>query len=69
MSFSERDLRSIEDAIASGTLKVRYADREVWYQTTADLLKARETIRIGLGKSRSRRIAATYCKGLDDESH
>ncbi len=62
--FSEEDLKRIEDAIASGTLRVRYADREVWYQTTADLLKARDAMLRDLGKSRAQRVTATYDKGL-----
>ena len=62
--FSEADLKRIEAAIASGTLRVRYADREVWYQSTADLLKAREAMKRELGKTHSIRISAAYDKGI-----
>ena len=65
--FVQADLKAIENAIASGTLRVRLADREVWYQTTADLLKAREAVRRELGRSCSKRITAIYDKGLTTE--
>ena len=67
--FKESDLEAIEKAIASGTLRVRFADREVWYQTTGDLFRAREAVKRDLGRSRSNRVTVTYDKGLfSDES-
>lgn len=63
--MTEADLIVIETAIASGTLRVKFADREVQYQTTADLLKAREAIRKALGKSRIHSVTVNYSKGLD----
>lgn len=45
MAFSSTDLTTIEAAIASGSLRVRFGDgREVHYQTTADMLRARDAI-------------------------
>lgn len=45
MAFSASDLATVEAAIATGALRVRYADgREVTYQSAADLLKVRATI-------------------------
>lgn len=42
MAFSASDLATIEAAIATGALRVRFADgRQVDYQSGADLLKAR----------------------------
>lgn len=45
MAFSATDLATVEAALASGALRVRYADgREVTYQSAADLLKVRATM-------------------------
>lgn len=45
MAFSAADLATVETAIATGALRVRYADgREVTYQNAADLLRIRATI-------------------------
>ena len=38
MAFSQTDLDAIDAAIASGALRVKYKDREVQYQSLADLL-------------------------------
>ena len=63
--FTQDDLKNVEAALASGVLTLRLAGREVTYQTTSDLLRAREAIRKDLGKSRMRRVVVTYDKGLD----
>jgi hypothetical protein len=45
MAFTSSDLSTIDAAIATGALRVKFADgREVMYQTGADLLKARALI-------------------------
>lgn len=45
MAFTSTDLSTIEAAIATGTLRVRFADgREVTYQSGADLRAARAMI-------------------------
>ena len=64
--FTQDDLKSVESALASGVLTLRLAGREVTYQTTSDLLRAREAIRKDLGKSRMRRIVVNYDKGLNE---
>ena len=46
MAFTAEDQTRIEAAIASGTLRVRFADgREVTYQSAADLMAVRSLIR------------------------
>jgi cysteine synthase len=45
MAFTSADLTAIEKAIATGTLRVRFENREVQYQTITELLKARDVIR------------------------
>lgn len=69
MSFSQTDLDRIEAAIASGTLTVKYADKQVTYQSLTDLMKARDLIRKSLGaisKTGFGYITSTYNKGLND---
>lgn len=41
MAFTQADLDAIDQAIASGVLRVQFADRSVTYQSIADLLQAR----------------------------
>lgn len=46
MAFTAEDQTTIERAIASGTMRVRFADgREVTYQSSADLLAVRSLIK------------------------
>ena len=65
MSFTTEDLKKLDQAIASGTLLVRFADREVRYQTSSELLKVRDAIRRELGITPRRRIVGYYDKGLN----
>ena len=68
MAFTQTDLVNIRAAIASGVMKVRYADgREVTYQSGADMLAAEQRIMDGLasapGSGRRRRRAAAWRNG------
>jgi hypothetical protein len=45
MAFSQSQLDALEAAIASGTLEVRVGDKVVRYQTTSDMIKARDLLR------------------------
>lgn len=59
MAFSTDDLEVIERAIATGELRVRYADREVEYRSIEDLIKARRLILNGLnGRAKQTRVVA-----------
>lgn len=49
MSFTSDQLTAIETAIASGTLRVKYADREVQYASLTDLMRVRTLIMAALG--------------------
>lgn len=67
-TWTHDDLREIELAIAQGALRVKYIDREVTYQSRAELLATRELIRralgcAGAGLSGGRTYGA-YSKGL-----
>jgi hypothetical protein len=61
MAFTQTDLDTIRAAIASGIMKVRYADgREIAYQSAEAMLKAEQRIMDALatgagGGPRSRR--------------
>lgn len=67
-TWTTDDLAAIEGAISTGAMKVKYADREVHYQTTSDLLKARQIIKAALGCGGSTLAAGRsyggYSKGL-----
>ncbi len=45
MGFSKAQLDALEAAIASGTLEVKIGDKAVKYQSTADLIRARDLVR------------------------
>jgi len=44
MAWTQADLDKLDAAIKSGVLSVRYGDRTVQYQSTADLMAARRAI-------------------------
>jgi hypothetical protein len=45
MAFSQAQLDALEAAIATGTLEVRTGDKSVRYQSTADMIRARDLMR------------------------
>jgi hypothetical protein len=45
MAWSASDLLEIENAIKSGTLRVKYSDKEVTYRSLEEMLKIRDLIR------------------------
>ena len=50
MAYRQTDLDALELAIATGALKVRYADgREVTYRSLAEMRSLRREIRAALG--------------------
>lgn len=49
MAFTQADLTAIDAAIASGTLRVRYRDRDVTYRSMDELMKIRNLMREELG--------------------
>lgn len=66
MAWTIEQLAAVEEAIAQGATRVKYADREVQYASLADLLSLRDRMRRDLGladASRNRRFA-TFSKGL-----
>lgn len=51
MAWSQTDLDTLDAAIATGVRKVRYADREVEYQSIPDMLIARTELVNTLSKT------------------
>ena len=64
MSFTQDQLSALEAAIATGTLELRIGDKLVRYQTTADMIKARDLLRDELNGTppASRASASSFCR-------
>ena len=65
-TFTLIQLTTLETAIAQGTLKVKYADKEVTYRSQAEMLQLRDIMRqeLGTASTGSNRRLATFNKGL-----
>jgi hypothetical protein len=69
MAFTQADIDAVDRAIATGELRVRYADREVQYRTIDDLIKAR-SLMLGSATTTpgvSRRVPRYQQAGFADE--
>ena len=69
MAFTQEQLTALETAIAQGAQSVRFNGREIRYQSTADMIRLRDTMRAELGVSapttaRSKLITLSTGKGL-----
>ncbi len=64
MSFTQDQLTALEAAIASGTLEVRIGDKLVRYQTTVDMIRARDLLRdqLNAGNPTTRTSLTGFCK-------
>jgi len=69
MAFTTTQLAAIEEAIASGTLTVKYSDKQVTYQSTTELLRVRDVIRreLGLVATASTRVYPSVSKFPDTD--
>lgn len=66
MAWTTDQLAAVEEAIATGALRVKYIDREIQYQSTSELLRLRDRMRIALGladPTQSRKYGS-FSKGL-----
>lgn len=69
-TWTDADLVALDGAIATGALKVRYADgREVTYRSLADLRSIRDEVKAALdaafaAMAKPRRVVAGYNSGL-----
>lgn len=66
MAWTQDQLDALEEAIASSTLKVKYADKEVTYRSLDEMLKVRDMMRADLGitTGRTKRILSEFDNGL-----
>lgn len=66
MAFTEADLAAITKAIASGTTRVKYQDKEVEYRSLSELERIRATIADSLSSESSgiKRAIGVYDSGL-----
>lgn len=67
MAFSEEELTAIEKAIASGSLRVKYQDKEVEYRSLAEMNAIRNQIKLSLASANTdplRRVVGIYDSGL-----
>lgn len=53
MSFTLDQLNALDEAIAGGVLKVKYADKEVEYRSLSDMLRLRQLMAVELGLIKS----------------
>lgn len=67
--YSQAQLDALDEAIASGALTVKYADKEVTYRSLNDMLRIRELMAKSLGQKTSGagRVYPTPGKGLSGE--
>lgn len=73
-AFTAENLAKLEEAIVAGVQRVKYSDKEIWYQSLSDMLKVRDLMKKALGLDKKcgdkglfggRRITAKHSKGLD----
>ena len=67
MAFTQEQLTQLEEAIASGTLRVRYADRDVTFHSLKEMrtLRSQMQTELGLaaGRPRRKRTMRVYQSG------
>ncbi len=66
-SWTQADITALEAAVKGGTLRVRFGDREVQYQSMGEMLKLLQTMKdavaIKEGTGSSRTTYARFRKG------
>jgi hypothetical protein len=65
-SFTIEQLQALESAIAQGTLRVKYGDKEVEYRSLSDMLRLLDLMRreLGLVPKGSGKVFASFNKGI-----
>lgn len=66
MAWTQAQLDALETAIASGSLRVKFADKDVTYRSLDEMMRIRDTIRASLGtvSNQPQRIKSEYDRGL-----
>jgi hypothetical protein len=67
MAFTQAQLDALDEAIASGTLRVKYADKEVTYRSLAEMMQLRDFMARKLGQKEegASRVYLTTSKGME----
>ena len=52
-SWTEADVEALEDAIKRGVLRVRFENREVFYNSSTEMLKLLQTMKDAVARSTS----------------
>lgn len=68
-NFTQEQLDTLEEAIASGVLIVEYSDKKVTYRSMKEMLIARDLMRrkLGLTSGAAGRVYPTLSKGFCGE--
>lgn len=65
MSWTQTELDALRKAYASGTLRVRYGDKDVQYASEADLKRRIETLEAALAAETGRKRPIAGYAGFD----
>jgi hypothetical protein len=67
-TYTADDLRTLEQAIAQGAVRVKYVDKEIEYRSLKEMMIIRDNIRRALGMAQpdSGRKFASFSKGLGE---
>lgn len=65
MAWTQTQLDALEAAIAQGTTKVKYSDKEVTYRSLDEMMQIRDKIRedLGITSGRNKRIFSEHSRG------
>lgn len=67
MAYTAEQLTALENAIATGALEVKYADKSVTYRSLSEMLSLRDAMKQELGvASAPKRRYARFNKGLGE---
>lgn len=67
MAWTQEDLNCLNEAIAQGAKKVKYADKEVEYRSLNEMLKLRDIMKEELGLKKGKRYSfANFSKGFNN---
>lgn len=67
-TYTDQQLQALKDALATGTLRVRFADRDVTYRSVAELKTAIATVQneldVAAGTQPKRQVRIWTSKGI-----
>ena len=70
MAWSESDITALETAIKQGTVRVKFADREITYRSLDEMIRLRDLMISSVrGKPRQNHTLSAITTGVTDEQH